>query len=128
MTDEEQKKIDEKQKKIFADNLNRYIKMNNKQQFDIARDLKINKTTFNTWCTGNSMPRTGKLRKIADYFNIGMTDLTEERTDKSDLEYSEIVMDIANNDLRFKNLIVKYSELPIDKKKLLCDFFENFVL
>ena len=41
---------DEEQKRIFANNLNRYISLNQKQQFDVAKDLGINPTTFNMWC------------------------------------------------------------------------------
>ena len=44
---------DEEQKRIFANNLNRYISLNQKQQIDVANDLGINPTTFNMWCKGN---------------------------------------------------------------------------
>ena len=38
---------DEEQKRIFSNNLNRYIPLNQKQQIDVAKDLGINPTTFN---------------------------------------------------------------------------------
>lgn len=70
---------DEEQKKIFSKNLNYYIASSGKQQKEVAKDLGISPTTFNTWCVGKIMPRMGKVQKIADYFKIGKSDLIEDR-------------------------------------------------
>lgn len=118
----------EETKRIFAKNLNKYIALNQKQQIDVAKGLNEKPTTLNMWCKGNSLPSTGKLRKIADYFNIGMTDLIEEKQfEDTDDEYSDIVMKIGLHDERFKKFIIKYDKLPTDKKEVLCDFFEKFI-
>lgn len=118
----------EETKRIFAKNLNKYIALNQKQQIDVAKDLNEKPTTLNMWCKGNSLPGTGKLRKIADYFNVGMTDLIEEKQfEDTDDEYSDIVMKIGLHDERFKKFIIKYDKLPTDKKEVLCDFFEKFI-
>lgn len=120
---------DNEQKQIFAKNLNKYILLNQKQQKDVAKDLGINATTLNMWCNGNSMPGTGKIRRLADYFRIGMTDLTDEKeTADIDMEFTNTVMKIALNDSRFAKIIIAYSKLPTDKKDLICDFFEKFIL
>ena len=119
---------DEEQKRVFAKNLNKYIALNNKQQIDVAKDLDISPTTLNMWCKGNSMPSTGKIRKLADYFRIGMSDLTDEKHKENiDVEYSDITMEIEISDDRFKKIIIEYSKMPADKKDLLCDFFEKFI-
>lgn len=119
---------DEEQKRVFAKNLNKYIALNNKQQIDVAKDLDISPTTLNMWCKGNSMPSTGKIRKLADYFRIGMSDLTDEKQKENiDVEYSDITMEIGISDDRFKKIIIEYSKMPADKKDLLCDFFEKFI-
>ena len=119
---------DEEQKRVFAKNLNKYIALNNKQQIDVAKDLDISQTTLNMWCKGNSMPSTGKIRKLADYFRIGMSDLTDEKHKENiDVEYSDITMEIGISDDRFKKIIIEYSKMPADKKDLLCDFFEKFI-
>ena len=118
----------EETKRIFAKNLNKYIALNQKQQIDVAKDLNEKPTTLNMWCKGNSLPGTGKLRKIADYFNIGMTDLIEEKQfEDTDDEYSDIVMKIGLHDERFKKFIIKYDKLSTDKKEVLCDFCEKFI-
>ena len=119
---------DEEQKRVFAKNLNKYIALNNKQQIDVAKDLDISPTTLNMWCKGNSMPSTGKIRKLADYFRIGMSDLTDEKHKENiDVEYSDITMEIGISDDRFKKIIIEYSKMPADKKDLLCYFFEKFI-
>lgn len=118
----------DEQKKIFSKNLCRYIANSQKQQKEIADDLGVNTSTFNMWCTGKSMPGTGKLRALADYFRIGLTDLTDEKISRDvDAEYSDVVMKIGLTDDRFKKIILEYDQLPPDKKDLLCDFFEKFV-
>lgn len=120
---------DNEQKQIFAKNLNKYISLNQKQQIDVAKDLNINPTTLNMWCNGNSMPGTGKIRKLADYFRIGMTDLTDEKEVVDiDMEFTDTIMKIALNDSRFAKIIISYSKMPTDKKDLICDFFEKFIL
>lgn len=119
---------DEEQRKIFANNLNRYIALNQKQQVDVAKDLGINPTTFNMWCKGNSMPNVGKIQKLADYFGIGKSDLTDlKETKESDEEYADTTLKIALYDERFKKIIIEYSKLSVAKKDLLCDFFETFI-
>ena len=119
---------DNEQKRIFAKNLNKYIALNQKQQVDVAKDLDISPTTLNMWCKGNSMPSTGKIRRLADYFKIGMTDLTDEKENSEvDVEYADLSMEIGLSDQRFKSIIIEYSKLPVDKKNLLCEFFEQFI-
>lgn len=119
---------DDEQKRIFAKNLNKYMLLNKKQQIDVAKDLGINPTTLNMWCKGKALPNVGKIQKLADYFRIGKSDLTDEKEEKDiDLEYSDITMKIGLTDARFKKIVVEYSKLPTDKKDLLCEFFEKFI-
>ena len=74
---------DEREKQIFSDNLNYYMKKNDKTQTDIIVDLSINKSTISTWCNGTKMPRMGTIQRLADYFGIKKSDLVEERNNLS---------------------------------------------
>lgn len=69
---------DEEQKKIFSENLSKYVDRSGKQQKDIALDLGFNPKTFNGWCMALSMPSMGKVQAIADYFHIGKSDLLDK--------------------------------------------------
>lgn len=119
---------DEEQKKIFAKNLNRYISLNQKQQKEVAEAIGEKPTTLNMWCSGNSFPSLGKIQKLADYFRIGKSDLTDEKESDADMEFTDTVMKIALTDKRFAKILIEYSKLPTDKKDLICDFFEKFIL
>ena len=119
---------DEEQKKIFSNNLNKYISLSGKQQKEVAEAVGTNPSTFNMWCKGNSMPGTGKIRALADYFRIGMSDLTDLKEEKEiDAEYSDVSMKIGLTDPLFMKIILEYNKLSPDKKDLLCDFFEKFI-
>ena len=119
---------DEEQKRIFSNNLNKYILLSGKQQKEVAEAVGTNPSTFNMWCKGNSMPGTGKIRALADYFRIGMSDLTDLKEEKEiDAEYSDVSMKIGLTDPRFMKIILEYDKLSPDKKDLLCDFFEKFI-
>lgn len=120
---------DDEQKKIFARNLNTYISLNQKQQKEVAEAIGEKPTTLNMWCSGKSLPNVGKIQKLADYFRIGKTDLTDEKGDSdADMEFTDAIVKISRNDKRFAKIIVGYNKLPTDKKDLICDFFEKFIL
>jgi transcriptional regulator with XRE-family HTH domain len=68
----------DKQKQIFAKNLNKYMSLNGKRQIDVARDLGIEKTTLNMWCNGNSIPSVWRMQRLADYFKIKKSDLLDD--------------------------------------------------
>ena len=69
---------DQERAKVFAKNLRHYIEESGKSQKEVAKALGFNPTTFNTWCMGKILPSLGKVQIIADYFNIGKSNLLEE--------------------------------------------------
>lgn len=78
---------EDKQKKIFSENLNRYIEASGKTQLEIARAIGVSPQTFNTWCKGIAIPRMGKVQALADYFRINKSDLIELKSYDSDSYY-----------------------------------------
>ncbi len=76
--------IDE-QKKIFSENLSKYVIRSGKQQKEIAHELGISYTTFNTWMRGTSMPNAAKIQTLADYFGILKSDLLDDAS-KAEME------------------------------------------
>lgn len=77
-------------KKIFANNLNYFLQINNKSQIEVANKLKIKPSTFSSWCTGQKMPRMDKIEMLANYFNIKKSDLIEEHKSKPDIDIRRI--------------------------------------
>lgn len=91
---------DEEQKRIFSQNLNKYLSLNNKTQKEVADAIDVSPQTFNTWCQGIALPRMGKVQKLADYFNIEKSDLIDEKKSiESDLtarDERDIAKDLNN--------------------------------
>lgn len=78
---------DDTYRKIFANNLNYYMKVNNKIQDDLVRDLGLKTSTISSWCNGQKLPRMDKIVLLADYFGIHFSKLIEERTDNNYFEF-----------------------------------------
>lgn len=85
------------QKQIFSHNLRYYVENSGKQQKEIAKDLGISYTTFNTWANGRALPNAAKIQTIADYFHIGKSALLDERSSDTGEEASEIGREVIEN-------------------------------
>lgn len=86
-------------KKILSKNLNRLLLERNKQQNEVAKAIGVNATTFNTWCNGISVPRSGALQALADYFGVLKSELIDEVPHNYylDAETREYANEIKNN-------------------------------
>lgn len=114
------KMSDERQKRIFAKNLNYYISLNGKQQNEVAKDIGENPSTLNMWCKGNSLPGLGKIQKLADYFKIGKSDLTDEKLD-SDAKFDAKVL----ADMEILNMIKQYYALSTKDRAAIKQIIES---
>ena len=72
---------DQEQRSIIANNLSKLIELSQKEQKDIAIELDVNPPTFNQWVNGKAIPNISMLRKVAEYFNIGLSDIIDKHTD-----------------------------------------------
>lgn len=52
----------------------------NKKQADVIRDLNIAEATFRSWYNGEKYPRIDSQQKLADYFNVPRSRLTEDQS------------------------------------------------
>ncbi len=85
-------------KKIFSENLKRYMNLYQKTRADICKDLNFAYTTFVSWETGVNYPRIDKIEKIANYFGIEKSDLIEKKTAPNDAHAS--LPDLTQKDER----------------------------
>lgn len=74
--------MEEYNKKIFAENLNYYMSINNKTPADLIKLLNVSKSTVSSWRNGEKTPRMDKIEILAKYFNCLKSDLIEEKKDK----------------------------------------------
>ena len=71
-------------REIFVTNLKYWMEIRHKEQADISRDLNINISTVSSWVNGIAYPRVDKMQMLADYLNVPMKYLTDERVDETD--------------------------------------------
>lgn len=91
-------------KNIFASNLQKYMKLNDKSRTDIADALGISYYTVTDWVKGKKYPRMDKVELLAKYFSIKKSDLIEEKTiENSPVEMAErhveMIMDEDLNEI-----------------------------
>ena len=67
-------------KKIFSENLKHYIAKTGVLQKDVAKVAKVSQGTITDWLSCRSYPRMDKIQLLAEYFDIQMSDLVEERS------------------------------------------------
>ena len=89
----------ERNKKVFARNLNYYLTIRGKTQNDLVRDLEITASTVSDWANGKKYPRVDKMQMLAEYFGILKSDLTEEHQESElteDIELQEYLEELKN--------------------------------
>lgn len=89
----------ERNKKVFARNLNYYLTTRGKTQNDLVWDLEITASTVSDWANGKKYPRVDKMQMLADYFGILKSDLTEEHQESEltdDIELQEYLEELKN--------------------------------
>lgn len=101
---------DKEQRQIFGENLNYFIGLKRKTQAEVADDLDIPRTTFNTWCVGKVIPGFKTLHILADYFDCLITDLINKHSDNFDNEYQFRKIMEAPHDAAFINRMLAYAK------------------
>lgn len=87
---------DDLYKKIFSQNLKKFMALNNKTQSDLINDLGFDKSAVSTWCNGTRLPRMDKVNTLAKYFNINRSDLIEDNPHKATPDSNIKIMEIYN--------------------------------
>lgn len=72
-------------KEIFSNNLNKELEKKNLTPTEFARAIKYPETTVFNWIHCKSYPRIDKIQEMADFFRIYKSDLTENKTNISEL-------------------------------------------
>lgn len=68
-------------KEVLSYNLRRYVSLSGKMQKDIASEIGVRESTFNSWCRGEYYPRIDKIEIMTDYFGCTKSDLIEKKSD-----------------------------------------------
>ncbi len=118
-------------KKVFSENLNYYMKLNNKDRTKICNDLGFKYTTLREWVKGTAYPRIDKIELLANYFGIQKSDLIEKK-DKiiSDIEKDvKLTEQISNlsKDEQEKELLIKCIMLDSDNQSKVLELVNMYL-
>ncbi|OZT77150.1 LexA family protein [Salinicoccus roseus] len=72
-------------KGTVAKNLKRLLNLRRITQTDMARELDLKESTVSSWVNGTKYPRRDKIEMLADFFGVRPSDITDEKTDQSNL-------------------------------------------
>lgn len=101
----------EENKKIMAQNIQRYMDQRGISRQQLCDALDIKYTTLRDWLKGITYPRIGKVEAMANYFGCEKSDLIEEKQKPT-------VKDDGLSD-GLKELIAHLKTLPEDKIQML---------
>ena len=81
----------EQQRQIFSENLRKQIEMRGLTQKEVADGIGEFVQTVSAWACAKSLPRMGKIQKLADYFGIEKSQLIDEQPEEPTIpSYSNI--------------------------------------
>ena len=83
---------------------------------DVARATGISNMTLSDWKRGKSVPKSDKMRKIAEYLGVSEHYLTTGEEDK--------IPNIKNESSHFE-LIMMFDELNEEQQKLVIEMMKN---
>ena len=81
---------DEAQKRIFSKNLRRLLEESGKTQKELAEAIGESQQVVNTWATGRSIPRMGRVQKLADFFRVEKSALVDDQRESDIPQLSNV--------------------------------------
>jgi transcriptional regulator with XRE-family HTH domain len=62
-------------RRIFAENLAKYLERSGKTQTELAEYMGCSSSTVSDWYNGNKYPRPDKMQRISEFLGVQMSDL-----------------------------------------------------
>lgn len=81
-------------KKVMANNIRHYMKLNDIDRNKLCEDLGLKYMTVSDWINANTYPRIDKIELLANYFGIRKSDLVE---DKNSIKPVSSILSIYNS-------------------------------
>lgn len=91
-------------KQIFANNLNRILTERGVSQIELAKMLGVSKSIVSEWCKGSKTPRMDKVQMIANKFGLLLTDLMEDKSQKTSIDLLKDMLPNLSEDVAKKGL------------------------
>ena len=94
---------------------------------DVARATGISNMTLSDWKRGKSVPKSDKMRKIAEYLNVSVDYLMTGKDMEFAAEMAEIDVTLSNMSERMKEYALRLNNLPSDKQELVMNLIDTLI-
>lgn len=104
---------------IFSTNLNQLMRKHNENLSKLSDSINVAYSTVSDWQHGRKMPRAGSLEKIANHYNVNISDLTTDH---------ESIVEPTSVDTAIDNM-QSYQGRPIpeDQKEIIRDLVKGYL-
>ena len=94
---------------------------------DVARATGISNMTLSDWKRGKSVPKSDKMRKIAEYLNVSVDYLMTGKDTEFTPEMAQIDVTLSNMSKRMKEYALRLNNLPSDKQELVMNLIDTLM-
>ena len=94
---------------------------------DVSRATGISNMTLSDWKRGKSVPKSDKMRKIAEYLNVSVDYLMTGQDMEFTPEMAEIDITLSNMSERMKEYALRLNNLPSDKQELVMNLIDTLM-
>ena len=92
---------------------------------DVARATGISNMTLSDWKRGKSVPKSDKMRKIAEYLNVSVDYLMTGKDGAFTKEIAETDAKLLFMNKEIKEYALKLNNLPKEKQKIIMDLIDQ---
>lgn len=92
---------------------------------DVARATGISNMTLSDWKRGKSVPKSDKMRKIAEYLNVSVDYLMTGKDGAFTKEIAETDAKLLFMNKEIKEYALKLNNLPKEKQKIIIDLIDQ---
>ena len=92
---------------------------------DVARATGISNMTLSDWKRGKSIPKSDKMRKIAEYLNVSVDYLMTGKDGAFTKEIAETDAKHLFMNKQIKEYDLKLNNLPKEKQKIIMDLIDQ---
>ena len=92
---------------------------------DVAMTTGISNMTLSDWKRGKSVPKSDKMRKIAEYLNVSVDYLMTGKDGAFTKEIAETDAKLLFMNKEIKEYALKLNNLPKEKQKIIMDLIDQ---
>ena len=99
---------DKEQREVFGANIRYLVDATGKEQKEIADELDVPPTTFNSWYMGKVVPNIKTLHQLADFFNCSILDLVDEHDDNFAIRHQIVGIFRKHDEREYMKRVLAY--------------------